>query len=445
MSFFMKGSLLKYTSKLLTVSANKYFRSISYQLVEKIFRIICGVFVGLYVARYLTPVGFGKLNYVSSLVAIVAPLVGLGMEEIVQKFLIDEHFDSLQPLKIAIILRLLFGAFTCLVFSAYFFYYRDNTDSFYIFLAGFALIFQPFYIIESYFQAYIKGATIAGVNIAALICISIYRLLGVFFHLSITFFIIGFVLEYVITSLFYIIMLFQDVKGQCFFRGFKITFPEVKYMLKRSLPLVLSGIVIMIYMRIDQLMLKYFKGFEEVGIYSAALRISELFYFIPMVVSNATFTVLLRNRGKEVFDLELNKDIFNLLRLSVFISIVIVVFINVSAGALIALAFGKDYSAATEVLKVHIWTIIFIFWGVVSGKWYIARDLERHTFYRSFLGAIINILLNLYLIPSYGCIGAAYATLVAQVIAGFLYDFIFEEARTLFFLKLKSLLFYKSL
>jgi O-antigen/teichoic acid export membrane protein len=65
-----------------------------------------------------------------------------------------------------------------------------------------------------------------------------------------------------------------------------------KKLLKDSWPLLLSSIAISIYMRIDQVMIKNMLGDREVGLYSAAMRLVEVWYFIPMIITQSVFPAI---------------------------------------------------------------------------------------------------------------------------------------------------------
>ncbi len=106
---------------------------------------------------------------------------------------------------------------------------------------------------------------------------------------------------------------------------------------------------------------------------------------------------------------------------------------------LVTLLYGHAYKAAGQVLMIHIWANVFVFLGVASGSWLISENLQHLSFYRTFLGMIINVILNFVLIPIYGLIGSAIATIIAQMIAAFFLDIFSKKTRVIFFMKLNAL------
>ena len=110
-----------------------------------------------------------------------------------------------------------------------------------------------------------------------------------------------------------------------------------------------------------------------------------------------------------------------------------------SSAIIVGLLFGDAYLEAVPVLAIHIWASLFVFLGVASSRWFLAENLQKLMLVRTVLNGLINILLNLLLIPDYGAVGAAIALLVAQAAGTFIFDHFREDTRRLFYMKLSSL------
>jgi len=210
-------------------------------------------------------------------------------------------------------------------------------------------------------------------------------------------------------------------------------------LLVESWPQILTALAIMVYMKIDQIMLRELAGDREVGIYTAALRLSEVWYFVPTAVVASVFPSIIRVR-------ETDRPLYyrRLLRLfSLMAAMSILLAIPIAAGSrfFITTLFGPQYAAAAPVLSVHIWSSLFVFWGVAQEPWNVAEGFLRLTLARTVAGAAINIGLNLVLIPRYGSLGAAWATVVAYGFAGVFGNLLSRKTRPIFLLQMKSLLF----
>jgi PST family polysaccharide transporter len=173
----------------------------------------------------------------------------------------------------------------------------------------------------------------------------------------------------------------------------------------------------MLYMRIDQVMLGAMLGNEAVGIYSAAVRVSELWYVVPasIVASIAPAIVTAREAGPVVYKQKLEQ----LFRAMVLISYAVTVPMFLVSQPLVVLIFGAEYAAAGPVLAVHVWASLFVALGIASSQYLLLEGLNHVSLQRTAVGAVANVLLNLAWIPRYGALGAAFATLISYAIANF--------------------------
>jgi PST family polysaccharide transporter len=229
-----------------------------------------------------------------------------------------------------------------------------------------------------------------------------------------------------------------QLKGIYRFANWRWNFPTAKNLMRESFPLIFSGFAILIFMKIDLIMLGQMKGDSEVGVYSAAVRISELWYFIPgAIVSSVAPSIY---SAKEESEHHYYKRITQLLRLLTYISLAISLPMTFLSKNIVLLMFGSEYAAAGSILAVHIWTSIFVFMGLATLPWFIAEGLNHVSLGKTILGAVLNIILNFLLIPQYAGIGAAYATIISQAVAAFLGNAIDRRTYKLFKIQVKSLL-----
>jgi PST family polysaccharide transporter len=188
-------------------------------------------------------------------------------------------------------------------------------------------------------------------------------------------------------------------------------------LIRECWPLIFSSLSVMLYMKVDIVMLGKLSGDRSVGIYSAATRLSEGFYFIPMIIASSVAPMLLRARARSAEQYMLG--LFQLYILMVRMSLAIAVLLAVASPLLIGLLFGSDFSEASAVLRLHIWAAIAVFLGVASSQYLINEGLQKLSLCRTLTGLVVNILLNLLLIPHFGAVGAAIATLISYFVATF--------------------------
>ena len=166
------------------------------------------------------------------------------------------------------------------------------------------------------------------------------------------------------------------------------------------------------------------------GLYSAAVRLSELWYFIPMAVVSSVFPSIVEARSSCV-DLY-KKRLIQLFKLMTLMSLMLAVPISFMSDWIVQKLYGEGYSSSGVILLIHIWSGVFVFSGVASSRWFISENLQRFTFYRTLAGCLVSVALNYYLIPVYGVVGSAFASVVSQATASFLFNAFSFQTRPLF-------------
>ena len=396
----------------------RYFKNASWMMAEQFLRIIAGLFVGVWVARYLGPEQFGLFSYVLAFTAIFSGIAKLGLDGIMVRELVNHPENRDTYLGTTFWLKIC-GAFIVIGLMAAIvpFTSNDATTNLFIFIIAAGLIFQSFEVVEFYFQSQVLAKIVSICKVIQLALSSMIKIYLVLTEAEL----IWFVLVTAFDALSLAISLFiayQLRKNSSFYKHFDLSI--AKQLLKNSWPLIFSAIVVMIYMRIDQIMIKEMLGEYEVGIYSAAVRLSEAFYFIPMLITASLFPAILnaKNQSEELYKQRLQR----LYTFMVWLAIAIALPMTFLSDRLILLLFGQAYQEAGPILMIHIWAAIFVFLGVSFDKYLLAENLTKIAFQRTFVGAVSNALLNLCLIPIYGAAGAAIATFLAQFIANIGYD-----------------------
>jgi O-antigen/teichoic acid export membrane protein len=413
----------------------RYTFNTGWMFAEKVLLMAVAFFVGIYVARYLGPEKYGLLNYSLSFVAIFKVLAGLGLDNVLIKRLTNNKDNKTQILGTVLSIKTLasiFCFFIILIIAIFSDEALDNKVIIIIIATG-MLIENPF-IIKLYFISIVKAKYNTLTNSAATIVVSISRIAFILLHKDLTWFAFSYLLEsiLIVPGLLYL----YHKKNQDLFK-WRFNYQLSKDIMKDSWPLLLSGLSVMLYMRIDQIMIKYMLDEKAVGIYTAAVKISEIFYFIPAIIADSVFPAIIKAKNHNIN--LYNKGNQQLLNLVSLISFIITVPIFIFSHLIIVNLYGIDYVGASNVLKVHVLSFIFVSWGLVSGKWLITQNLYKNNFYRTIAGAIVNIVANLFLIKMFNIIGAAIATLISYMVAGFLFDVLKKETMPSFKMKLKSL------
>lgn len=413
----------------------RYAVNTSWLFAEQMLRMVAGLLVGIWVARYLGPGQFGLFSYVAAFAALFGSIAKLGLDSIVVRELVRFPEQRLAYLATAFWLKIV-GAtlMLCAIAIAMQFTSSDHTTKLYIFIIACGSVFQSFEVIDFYFQSKVLSKFVSICKLIQLFISSLIKLYLIFSGAGLFWFVmVIFVDQLTLAVTLYLSYRYQKI--DTLFGGFNRSVAE--NLLRDSWPLMLSGLVTMIYMRFDQIMIKEMLGDRALGIYSAATRLSEIWYFIPVLVTASVFPSIVN--AKKTSEGNYIKRIINILKLLVWVSIAFALFTMAFGQWLIVTLYGVDFHDAGKVLLIHAFGGIFVTMGVVSGSWYLSEGLQKYVFYRTALGSIINIILNLILIPEYGVIGAAIAAVLTQAVAALFFDLIMKKTRVMFFIKLKSI------
>jgi len=416
----------------------KILSNSGWMFFDKILRMVVGLVVGIWLARYLGPKEFGALNFAIAFNSIFCSIASLGLDGIIVRDIVRDSERKYETLASAFILKLCSAcvAFTLSLVAIVMMRPADVQIQWLVAIISAGMVFQTVDIIDLWFQSqmlskytvYAKSAVFMVLSAAKIVLILSKAPLVTFAWVALAEVVIGataLAIAYVLT-------------GQ-HFRHWKLNLSIMQHLLKASSTLMLTGFAFMIYMRIDQVMLGQICDSKEVGIYASALRFSEIWYFIPSVIVASVAPALIEARkvSPELYYQQLKK-LFDLL---VRIAYIIAIPMTIIARPLITHLYGSDFSEGGTVLSIHIWTSLFIFLGIGLSPWIINENKLKFGLFQSLLGAATNIVLNLMLIPAYGAMGAAIGTLISQIVATYLVLAVTPETRKMFYLESRALIF----
>jgi len=413
----------------------RYFVNTSWLMGYRVLSMLAALFVGVYVARYLGPEQFGLLSYAVSFVGLFTAIATLGIDSILIRNLLKTPEKSAILLGTAFCLKII-GAFAMLlcIFVSLRFMRNDFQTNKLIAFIGCAVIFQALNVIDFYFQAQVKSKYVVLIQIFQLVISSVVKIVFVLISAPLVWFAGVYLLDSVILA-FGLFALYRVLKGNI--QGWKWDYTVAKKMLIDSWPLILSGIAISVYLKIGQVMIKEMLDAKQVGLYAAAARLSEAWYFIPVAVASSVFPAIINAKLK-------SEDLYyqrlqRLYNLMVIIALVIALPVTFFSPWIIGILYGDEFLPAAIVLSIHIWTGVFVFLGVASGKWLLTENYMGKNMYRTILGMIVNIAANFTLIPRYGIYGAAVSALMAQASADLLYDIFDKETYPSLKMKIRAL------
>ncbi len=435
--------LLKISPKFIKrkIEDNKGLRNIldniSWLSLEHALKLLVGLFIYAWIARYLGPEQFGLMNYALAFVALFTAFSTLGLDNILIRNIVSNPEQKKELLGSAFFLKIL-GSILVLLLSTTIMYFLEPSNTtllIFVFIIAIGYLFKSFDVIDLWFKSQVKSKYAVFSRTIAFSIITLLKITLILIEAPLIAFIYMFSLDFLIVSILFIYFYYKKASISIF--QWKARLKVMKNLLKDSWPLILSGIAIMIYMKIDQVMIGNMLGQKELGIYSAAVKLSEAWYFLPMIITTSVFPAILnaRKKSRELY----LKRMQTLYDFFTWFTISVALLVTFLSPFIINILYGADYALSVPVLSILIFSGTFTFLGVASSKYLIAENLIKISFYRTNIGLIVNILLNIILIPKYGIIGASISTLISYGVVAYLSNIFFRKSRIIFFMQTKSL------
>ncbi|HEY9809681.1 MAG TPA: flippase [Halomicronema sp.] len=432
----MLKKLSEFTQKL-SPGFRKVLSNTAWLFGEKILQMALGLLVGVWVARYLNPQNFGLLNYATALVGLLSPFATLGLHQIVVRDLTRNSSEKDEILGTAFVLKLLGGLVT---FAATFGLVmvlnpEDKLTHWLVAIAATGTLFSSFDVIDFWFQSQVQSKYTVWSTNTAYILINVVKITLIQLKASLVAFSWALTAEKAVAAV--ALMTTYNLKGYQA-RAWRFSWVRAQELVSQSWPLIISSFVIMIYMRIDQVMLGQMREPGEVGIYSAAVKVAELWYFIPGAVVQSVFPTVVKAKDKdEKLYYERLQQLFNFMA---WISYAVAIPMTFLSSQIVWLLYGNKYAGAAPSLAVLVWAGLFVSLGMARSPWLITEGLMKYSAATTAVGAVINMILNFLLIPKYGGLGAGIATVIAQMFAAYLSHSFYPKTRKIFWLQTRALL-----
>lgn len=402
----------------------KILDNIGWLFFDKILRMAVGLVVGVWVARYLGPEQFGLLNFGTAFVGMFGAIAGLGLQGVVVRDLVRDPYLKDEILGSAAVLQLVSGVVAYgLILGAIFWIRPDDAlAKTIVAILGSMMFFQASEVAVCWFESQVLSKFIVWVKNGAFLLFAFIKVLLILHGAPLVAFAWVHMAEGLVVAVMMLIVL--DLFGPKI-QQLRVNAERIKILLIQSWPLLISSISIVLYMKIDQIMLGQIVGDQSVGIYSVAVRLSEVWYIFPVVIVSSVYPSLTaKYEANHVEFLEKLQKLYNFLNKLALAACIFVVFF---ADKMIMIVFGEAYRDSAAVLSWHIWSGIFVFFGIAWSKWIILEKLQTVALKMHLMSLMSNVVLNLLLIPSHGAVGAAIATTISYALGHSIFMLMFPS------------------
>ncbi len=406
-------------------------------LIEKIFSLASLFIISIIVANHLGPQKYGILSYGRALYMLLEILVYLGLTGLVIKDLVETPIKKNAILGTGLFLKMIGGGMAMVLMIIYAYIIHGDVDEFYltIIILSVGLIFKPLEVFQYWFESKVNAKAYTFVYLTNSVLLLSISIIMIYLDLSL----IYFVSVWTFDSIFKGIGLLMSYKyDKNNFSELKVEISYAKSLLKKSSYLIFSGFLSIIYLKIDQIMIQFLMNSSEVGYYAIAAMISESWYYISIIIVSSVYPLLTELRTKD--KREYNKKLQNLFDILFVLSFFVGIFFMLYADFIIITLLGENYLISSNILKIHIWTGIFIFMRNLLSRWLILEDLLKFSLISHGVAAITNILLNLFLIQMYGGIGASIASLISYGLSSYFVLLLSPKTRKIWVMMSRSYL-----
>lgn len=403
---------------------SKVFSNMKWLVGERIFQMLIGLVINMVTARYLGVNNYGIINYVASFIAFFTPICSLGLEGIIIKELVDHPQKQGEVIGTAMGMRIISSllSMVSILLILAFLNPGDKVILGVAILQSLILLFNTADLFEFWYQSRLESKKSVKIKVTSYFVVAGYKILILVFHKNIYWFALSNTLDMIVAS----ILLFISYKKNsgprlCF------SFRKGKNMLKLSYNFILSGLMVAVYAQMDKIMLGKMLDTTAVGLYSVGIYICNLWNFVPnaVIVSLRPGILQAKQNNDELYVKKLKQMYAIIIWLSILYAAIVCLF----SKYIIWILYGEDFLGARIPMMIAVWYCGFSLLGGARDVWIISENLQKYSKWYALTGALTNLILNFILIPQWGMTGAAVATLITQIMTGFLVTLPLKETR----------------
>ncbi|PHR23961.1 MAG: O-unit flippase [Desulfotalea sp.] len=404
----------------------RYLVNVTWLFAGKIVRMMFSLLVGIWVARYLGVEQFGILSYGIAFAMLLRSVAMFQLEGICVREIIKTPAEKDNILGSAFVLSFVAGLFSFLIVVNSIALIRPDDPVYCILVSivGFGLIFLCFEVFDYWFQSQLDAKPVVVARTIVLSFSAALKVSAILLHAPLVFFAWITLVELILMG--GALVLANMCSGQNITK-LRVKVKWLKKLLCDAWPLALSGMAATIYLRIDIIMVGEMMGAQDVGIYTAATRLAEAAYFLPICIMATLYPAVVKSLENKNVDSEIRmQQVYNLMILMGYgVGIIATLF----AGPVINFLFGEQFQQSSQVLSMYIWSGVFVNIAMAKSAYLKARNFTTILFVSTFTGAVVNVLLNLILIKEYGVTGAVWATIISYSIEAYFILFLFPCTR----------------
>lgn len=415
---------------------NKVIHNIGWHIAGKVFQSLINLFVGLLTARYLGPNNYGLINYAAAYTSFFSAICTLGINSVIVKEFIDKPECEGKILGTSLVLRAISSVLSAIAIIGISLILDANEPEtqLVVVLYSLSLCINIFEVFNYWFQSKLQAKKTAIASLAAYTLTAIYKVGLLALSKPVGYFAVATSLDYLCVAVILVVFYIQE-------GGKRLSFSWTygKQLLSKSQYYIWAGLMVAIYAQTDKLMLKQLVNETEIGYYSTALSLCNVWGFVLSAIITSMNPVIMQAHSVDNTKfIRLNSMLYSIIfYISSFVSLVFFF----GGKIIISMMYGEAYLPAETSLKILTWQTGFSYLGVARNTWIVCENKQKYLSCLYTSGALTNVVLNILFIPNYGASGAAFASLVAQIVTTLIAPFFIKAIRRNSFMMLDGILF----
>ncbi len=403
---------------------SKFVGNTGWLLFQNIYSMLLSLVIGALSARYLGPSNYGLIGYGASLVSLFTSLSQLGLNNILMNELVTRPDEKGTTLGTALVMRLVASivSFCCVLVFVTIMEPGNKVLLIITALQAFAIICHTYELLNEWFLSELQSKVYVAATSVGATVVGVWKVFLLMKGASVEWFAASTTIQALVCGGIVLAVFFRRKKFHL-----KFYLARAKELFGKSNHYIISGLAVALYTQMDRIMLGKMMGETEVGLYTSAMTIAMLWEFIPQAIVNSSRAVILEKKTKS-YDEYIR--LFKILMLAISImGIGVGMVIQILGKYLILILYGKDYAGAGILLKILIWSTSFAMLGTARGIWNVAENKNKYVKYYTIIGSIFNLIFNYFAIQVWGAAGAAFGTLLSQMIVALGAPMLWKETR----------------
>lgn len=416
------------------ISVKKATTDTLWIFVEKCLRILIAFFVTPMVTNYLGLTNYGIYTYVTTYYNMFAVFVELGLASAIVKEFV-KHKNNPEVQGTLFTLKVFGSIFASLGMFVVALIFGKGNENLLLFMgiASLKFVFLSIGNVDLFLQSESRFKNTSIVRNIAYVLITIFQIVAILLKWPLIYFISAFVAETLLIEIGMVITYRREGNK---LRLWRFDFNYLKYIFKEYYPIILTSLASVLSLRLSQVMIGELINKDSLGIYSVAVKLTEIWYFAITSINVVLIPILIGK--KETGDRKYPKYMQRMIDIMTWAGFGITLLVILSTQIFLRVLYDPIYWDAGKYVLIYAFNALTSAQAVATSTWYLSENLQKQGMYLSLIGIVISFVTNWFLIKALGVYGAALATIVTSSLILYVIPLFIKKTRPVTIMLFKS-------